>query len=69
MCLFPEDSMPPQEEHYEWCRSYGEFRHLLRPQLADHDRVIILGCGNSSLPTDLVHICLPIRILTSLLIL
>ena len=42
-----------QEEAYEWCKSYADFRHLLAPHLAPGSRILILGCGNSSLAFDL----------------
>ena len=41
------------EHAYEWFKGYGEFRHLLLPHLKPTDRILVLGCGNSSLTADL----------------
>ena len=41
------------EQAYEWFKGYGEFRHLLLPHLKPKDRILVLGCGNSSLTADL----------------
>ncbi len=41
------------EEHYEWFKGYAEFRHLVSPYLRPEDRILILGCGNSSMSADL----------------
>ena len=34
-------------------QGYGEFRHLLLPHLLPAHRILVLGCGNSSLSSDL----------------
>eukprot|EP00850_Spirogloea_muscicola_P017259 SM000146S00979 [mRNA] locus=s146:231724:234146:+ [translate_table: standard] len=41
------------EEGYEWFKGYGAFRDILWQHLRPSDRVLILGCGNSSLSEDL----------------
>ena len=38
-----------EEDAFEWCGAYENFRHLLRPEIRPGDRVLILGCGNSAL--------------------
>ncbi len=42
-----------QEEEYEWFKGYKEFSHLVTPHLDASSRILVLGCGNSSLTTDL----------------
>lgn len=42
------------EEGYEWFGDYRQFRHLLTPHIQSSDRILVLGCGSSSLPTDLI---------------
>ena len=42
-----------QEDEYEWFKGFADFRHLLLPHLRPTDKVLVLGCGNSSLPLDL----------------
>ena len=38
---------------YDWFKSYEDVAHLLRPVLPDKTaRVLILGCGNSTLSED-----------------
>ena len=34
-------------------QGYGEFRHLVIPHLLPHHRILVLGCGNSSLSVEL----------------
>ncbi|OAY68235.1 Non-symbiotic hemoglobin 1 [Ananas comosus] len=41
------------EEHYEWCKDYSHFRHLLRPLLSPSLSVLELGSGNSRLCEEL----------------
>lgn len=41
------------EEHYDWFKDLGRFRHLLLPQLNPSDRILVLGCGNSSMTMNL----------------
>lgn len=41
------------EKGYEWFKGYEEFKHLLLPHLCPGDKILILGCGNSSLTLDL----------------
>ncbi|RXG57535.1 Methyltransferase-like protein 13 [Armadillidium vulgare] len=42
-----------KEESYEWCKSYIEFKHLMKDHIQKTDRILILGCGNSNLSEDL----------------
>lgn len=42
-----------QEEEYEWFKGYREFAHLVTPHLQPSSKILILGCGNSSLTADL----------------
>ena len=42
-----------EEEEYDWFKGYSTFKHLLLPQLKKNDRVLVLGCGNSSLTADM----------------
>lgn len=41
------------EEQYEWCKDYSHFSHFITPQLLLSDRILVLGCGNSSLTQEL----------------
>ena len=41
------------EEEYDWFKRFEEFSHLVVPHLGKNDRILILGCGNSSLTFDL----------------
>lgn len=55
-----------QEQHaYEWFFPYQHIQHLLDPYLKPFQRILILGCGNSSnnyYPFTLYHI--PLRFVT-----
>lgn len=42
-----------QEGAKEWLADYATLRPLLRPLLQPHHRILLLGCGNSSLGADL----------------
>ena len=42
-----------QEEQYEWFKGYKEFSHLITPHLQPTSKILVLGCGNSSLTADL----------------
>ena len=46
-------SVLTQEDEYEWFKGFAEFRHLLLPHLLKTDSILIIGCGNSSMPMDL----------------
>jgi len=61
-----------KEEQYDWFKDLSQFRHLLLPQLKRTDRILVLGCGNSSMTMalwregfqnicsiDLSEVCLP----------
>ena len=43
------------EEHFEWCKSYGDFKNLMHEHVKKSDRILILGCGNSTLSEDMYH--------------
>ncbi|XP_008813257.3 EEF1A lysine methyltransferase 4 [Phoenix dactylifera] len=42
------------EEHYEWCKDYSLFRHLLHPLLSPALSVLEIGCGSSRLCEELL---------------
>ncbi|BDA44495.1 EEF1A lysine methyltransferase 4 [Coccomyxa sp. Obi] len=42
-----------KEEEYDWFKGYKEFAHLVTPHLQPSSKILILGCGNSSLTADL----------------
>ncbi|CAK8694463.1 EEF1A lysine methyltransferase 4-like [Clavelina lepadiformis] len=35
------------EEVYDWFKSYSDFKHFIKPLVNVHDRILMLGCGNS----------------------
>ena len=41
------------EDSYEWCKSFDEFGHLLRPHFKPFSSLLEIGAGNSSLSTTL----------------
>ncbi len=41
------------EESYEWCKSFEDFGHLLRPHFTPYDSILEIGAGNSSLSSQL----------------
>ena len=41
------------EEKYDWFKDYSTFKHLLQPHLKASDKILILGCGNSTMSADL----------------
>ncbi|KAI9556384.1 hypothetical protein GHT06_018958 [Daphnia sinensis] len=41
------------EESFEWCKSYAAFKDLIRKEVQPTDRILMLGCGNSSLSEDM----------------
>ncbi|PIN97497.1 hypothetical protein AB205_0113450, partial [Aquarana catesbeiana] len=43
----------PEAGGHEWFGPYEDFAHLVRRQLRSGLRVLVLGCGTSSLSTDL----------------
>lgn len=43
------------EEQYDWLKGYKDCRHLCVPHLKTSDRILILGCGNSTLTQDLYN--------------
>ena len=42
-----------EEEDYDWFKKFEEFSHLLLPSLQQSDKILMIGCGNSSLTFDL----------------
>lgn len=42
-----------KEDNFEWCKSYKDFEHLINEHVNRSDRILILGCGNSSLSEDM----------------
>lgn len=42
-----------KEDNFEWCRSYKDFKHLIFEHVNRSDRILMLGCGNSSLSEDM----------------
>ena len=44
-----------QEQQYDWLKGYSHFRHLCLPHMQTSDKILILGCGNSSLTQDLYN--------------
>lgn len=44
-----------KEEQYDWLKGYSYFRHLCVPHLHSSNKILILGCGNSSLTQDLYN--------------
>jgi len=41
------------EEEFEWFQPYNAFRHVTLNYMKPDDKILILGCGNSSLSRDL----------------
>lgn len=42
-----------EEEEYDWLLKFEDCQHYLLPHLRIEDRILILGCGNSSFSADL----------------
>ena len=42
-----------KEEQYDWFKKFEDFSGLVLPHLKQADRILVLGCGNSSLTFDL----------------
>ena len=52
LCLRPGRTREAQVT-FDWFKSYEDIAHLLRPVLPDQTaRILILGCGNSTLSED-----------------
>uniref|UniRef100_A0A1I7YR99 Methyltransf_11 domain-containing protein n=1 Tax=Steinernema glaseri TaxID=37863 RepID=A0A1I7YR99_9BILA len=47
------------EVHFEWLADWEKFRHLILPHLRKMDRILHIGCGNSSLSQDIVNCGFP----------
>lgn len=37
-------------QSYDWLLKYPNIKTLLNPLIKPHDRILVLGCGNSSTP-------------------
>lgn len=42
-----------KEESYEWLASWRSLASLMRPHIKPSDRILIVGCGNSSFSADI----------------
>lgn len=42
-----------EEEVYDWLVTYTQVKQLVLPQLRPSDRILVVGCGNSSFSADL----------------
>jgi 2-polyprenyl-3-methyl-5-hydroxy-6-metoxy-1,4-benzoquinol methylase len=42
-----------EEDNFEWCKSYCDFKHLMIQHVRKNDRILMLGCGTSRLSEDL----------------
>jgi SAM-dependent methyltransferase len=47
------DARFAKEESYDWLGTYADVRPLLRAALRPTDRILLIGCGNSTLSADL----------------
>ena len=47
------DNRFQKEEEYDWFKKFEEFSHLVLPKLSKSDRILVLGCGNSTLSFEL----------------
>jgi len=43
------DERYTEEESFEWCKSYDDFKGLMHKHVRNSDRILMLGCGNSAL--------------------
>ncbi|WAQ96382.1 EFMT4-like protein [Mya arenaria] len=41
------------EESYDWFTGYSSFQHLLRRDILPQQHILTIGCGNSSMSTDM----------------
>ncbi|GLD73302.1 endothelin-converting enzyme 2-like isoform X1 [Lates japonicus] len=41
------------EQCYDWLGSFSKFQHLLEEHVKKEDGILILGCGNSSMSSDM----------------
>lgn len=42
-----------KEDQYDWFKDYSIFKHILQPHLKPADKILVLGCGNSTMTADL----------------
>lgn len=44
-----------KEDNFEWCKSYDDFKELIHKHVKTGDRILMLGCGNSTLSEDMYY--------------
>ncbi|XP_067048896.1 EEF1A lysine methyltransferase 4-like [Acropora muricata] len=44
-----------EEDSFEWCKGYSDFKDLLYKHVRKVDRILMLGCGNSRLSEDMYN--------------
>ncbi|XP_055338170.1 EEF1A lysine methyltransferase 4-like [Paramacrobiotus metropolitanus] len=44
------------EDSYEWCCDVSQWSKLFSEVVANNSRILVLGCGNSSMSADLYHL-------------
>lgn len=47
------DARFQEEEKYDWLLTYDQVKHSLLPFLRETDRILVVGCGNSTFSADL----------------
>lgn len=47
------DKRYTKENNFEWCKRYGDFKDLMHRHVRKSDRILMLGCGNSTLSEDM----------------
>lgn len=50
------DERYKHEESFEWFGNFSNFKHLLELHVRKEDRILVLGCGNSLMSSDM-HSC------------
>lgn len=49
------DKRYTKEDNFEWCKSYEDFKELIHEHVGKRDRILMLGCGNSTLSEDMYN--------------
>lgn len=49
------DKRYTKEDNFEWCKSYDDFKELIHEHVRKGDRILMLGCGNSTLSEDMYN--------------
>lgn len=49
------DKRYTKEDNFEWCKSYEEFKELIHEHVRKSDRILMLGCGNSTISEDMYN--------------